>query len=810
MASIKEFKVIIAGGGIAGLTLANMLEKFDLDYVVLEGHSEIAPAVGASIGMFPNGLRILDQLGCYEPIKELFGGSVPYEKTYTRDENGQVTYDMPGFFNHLEKRHGYGVFFFDRQKMLEILYNHVQHKDKVLLNKKVAGLELIDGGVSVSCVDGSVYNGTIVIGADGVHSAVRGAMTALGNKLEPGYFDPKEPETVPCYYCCSFGIARGVPGWTSGEQHVVTGRGRSQLVVSGPEDRVYWFMFEKLPETKYGKDIPRYSKEDEAQFVKRNWDTPITPTVSFGQVFNSRVSSTLTPLHEVVYKKWFFKRIITFGDSAHKPNPVGGQGANGAMESCAELMNTLLRTRDNRGGHLDGLTDEEIEHVFNQTQSARHERAVEIVKRAHDQQSLFAYENPAISALICRYVQPLSGGESLLSLLSGAYVAGSVVEKLPVPHRPRAIPFRNELPAQPIDPRVHGVVKKVFIGSMGLLYLVSRKAFRLPFLELDNWSKTAMTLKWFGNTWANDIFNLFTSALAVPISDTDPSARVQLWKFLPQLISPLVIYTIEASRTGNQATPLALPSLFSVGMQIQGIGGIGPLYSILSALFSYEMPTGRAVPVEVVKSLVPAITLGFVVPTIMSLAPTPNAHAWHNWLGVWQFAPPLFNVLAMGISAGSRWWKAKRQPEKEDEETIYDRYKTKDVEPLKAVYTYVFAVQATAHIASLAYAWQHPGINVYKTFVGLPNPFKAEWGLSTLAEKLAVFFRYDMALATAAFVSSNLYSIWDLRRLGYIRTCEAVKAAVGVVAGQILVGSGATWAGLWYWREDKIAGLMRE
>ncbi|RSL89553.1 hypothetical protein CEP51_001159 [Fusarium floridanum] len=429
MASAKEFKVIIAGGGIAGLTLANTLEKFDLDYVVLECHSEISPAVGASIGMFPNGLRILDQLGCYEPIKELFGGSIPYEKTYTRDENGQVTYDMPGFFNHLEK------------------------------------------------------------------CAVRGVMTALGNKLEPGYFDSKEPESVPCYYCCSFGIARGVPGWTSGEQHVGTGRGRSQLVVSGPEDRVYWFMFKKLPETKYGKDIPWYSKEDEAEFVKRNW--------------------------------------------THKPNPIGGQGANGAMESCAELMNALLRTRDSRGGHLTSLIDEEIEGIFNQTQSARHVRAVEIVKRAHDQQSLFAYENPAISTIICKFAQPLSGGESLLSLLSGAYVAGTA--------------------NRPNSPRV---VKKVFIGSMGLLYFVSRKAFRLPFSEIDNWSKSAMTLKWFGNTRASDIFNLFTSALAVPITDADPSAGVHLWDFLPQLISPLVIYAIEASRTGNQATPLALPLLF--------------------------------------------------------------------------------------------------------------------------------------------------------------------------------------------------------------------------------------------------------
>jgi hypothetical protein len=52
--------------------------------------------------------------------------------------------------------------------------------------------------------------------------------------------------------------------------------------------------------------------------VKRNHSVAITPEVTFGQVFAKRLSSTLTPLHEVVYKKWFFKRVITLGDSVHK------------------------------------------------------------------------------------------------------------------------------------------------------------------------------------------------------------------------------------------------------------------------------------------------------------------------------------------------------------------------------------------------------------------------------------------------------------------------------------------------------------
>lgn len=67
------FKVIIVGGSVAGLSMANMLEQFDIDYVLLEAYPHIAPQVGASIGILPNGFRILDQLGCFQPILDIAG-----------------------------------------------------------------------------------------------------------------------------------------------------------------------------------------------------------------------------------------------------------------------------------------------------------------------------------------------------------------------------------------------------------------------------------------------------------------------------------------------------------------------------------------------------------------------------------------------------------------------------------------------------------------------------------------------------------------------------------------------------------------
>lgn len=82
------FKIIIVGGSVSGLSLANMLEKFNIEYILLEAHPEIAPQLGASIGLLPGGLRILDQLGCYDRIQELAGDC--YYQPSTRLFNGRI------------------------------------------------------------------------------------------------------------------------------------------------------------------------------------------------------------------------------------------------------------------------------------------------------------------------------------------------------------------------------------------------------------------------------------------------------------------------------------------------------------------------------------------------------------------------------------------------------------------------------------------------------------------------------------------------------------------------------------------------
>ena len=61
-----EFKAIMVGGSVAGLKLARTPNSTGMDYALLEGRDNVAPAAGAIILMTPNGMRMLDQLRLIE------------------------------------------------------------------------------------------------------------------------------------------------------------------------------------------------------------------------------------------------------------------------------------------------------------------------------------------------------------------------------------------------------------------------------------------------------------------------------------------------------------------------------------------------------------------------------------------------------------------------------------------------------------------------------------------------------------------------------------------------------------------------
>ncbi|KAI7779534.1 hypothetical protein LA080_000723 [Diaporthe eres] len=438
------FRVIIAGGSVSGPTLANALEKFNIDYILLEAYPSIAPQVGASIGMLPNGFRILDQLGCYEPVRNI-SNEFYLESCMNGPDGKPRSKGSTASIHHIEKRTGCPSIFIDRQMLLQVLYDNLVHKDKVFTKKRVTNVDIVDGGVHVRTEDGDSFEGDIIVGADGIHSAVRDEMWRIGHQLSPGYFPPDEHSSNTKYI---FGISKRPKGMPDLTQQTCAYAGRSYLIIHAPMNRTYWFLFKAVEKTLRGKDIPKYSKEQMEDLAQEHVDDKICETVTFGALYGNRIMSTLVPLEEYVFEKWHYKRIITIGDACHKIDLLSGQGRNGAIEAAALLGNALTDMLEKN----PKPSEAEVESALAQVHINRHKRAVDLVSQAHKLQMIVTGRSPA-SKLVTEYLMPILGPEAFLKVVIPIAAASQRIKRLPVPKRFRIVPFNDELPAPPITNR---------------------------------------------------------------------------------------------------------------------------------------------------------------------------------------------------------------------------------------------------------------------------------------------------------------------------------------------------------------------
>ncbi|KAF4309825.1 Monooxygenase FAD-binding protein [Botryosphaeria dothidea] len=324
-----SFKVIIAGASVSGLSLANMLEKFNIDYVILEAYPNVAPQLGASIGLLPSGLRILDQLGSV----------------------------------------GYPQIFVDRQMLLQVLFDNLQFKDRVLTQKRVTRVDKAKGGVHVQTQDGCTYTGDIVVSADGVHGTVRKEMWRNANEADSNLFHLDEESRLQSDSKCIFGISKRPPALQAGPIQInAFFDGCNYLMLSAPEDWLYWFLFDGV-EKASGKDISKFTKEDEDHLAKQHLGDRVTETTTFGDIYTNRLCSTPVALEEHIFARWHFGRIITVDTTSFtQVHPITAQGGNGAMETAAALVNTL-RQKLHQALPDARLSDKDVEDVFAEVQA---------------------------------------------------------------------------------------------------------------------------------------------------------------------------------------------------------------------------------------------------------------------------------------------------------------------------------------------------------------------------------------------------------------------------------------------------------
>ncbi|KAL5339398.1 FAD/NAD(P)-binding domain-containing protein [Aspergillus crustosus] len=422
----ERFKVIIVGGSIAGLTLAHCLHRANIDHVVLEKRAEIAPQEGATIGLWPNGNRILDQLGLYDEVGR--DGETAKEWLMwihlVYPDGFVFSHDTPRI---LYERFGYGLIFLERQKLLEILYQRYPDKSKILLGNAVVEIQQSASGVSVNTADGTNYHGSIVVGADGVHSRVRSEMWRLAESLSPGLVTAKERKTLTAEYACVFGISSSIPGLQGGENINVCTRGFASVTFHG-DGRVYWFMITRLDRRYIYPHIPRYTVKDAEDLCARFAHVRISGNVTVRDIWESRQVGSMTAMEEGVFKTWTHDRIVLLGDAVHKSTVVTGQGANNAIEDAAVLATLLekLLTKGNKGNNEQHLDSQEITAILKEFQVLRYARSKTLYERSRLAVRVQTCDSLA-KRVIGRYIMPRIKkqiAEAASALMAGGPVIG--------------------------------------------------------------------------------------------------------------------------------------------------------------------------------------------------------------------------------------------------------------------------------------------------------------------------------------------------------------------------------------------------
>lgn len=167
----KKSEFIIAGAGIGGLVAAASLLQRGFRVHVYEQASQLAE-VGAGIQSSANAVKVLYDLGLRDDLEKTAVRPRSFE--FRRFDIGDVMHSIPLGDEH-EKRHGAPYFHIHRADLHELLVRAVLRlaPDSITLNARATGFEETADGVTLLLADGTRVRGDVLVGADGIKSAIR-------------------------------------------------------------------------------------------------------------------------------------------------------------------------------------------------------------------------------------------------------------------------------------------------------------------------------------------------------------------------------------------------------------------------------------------------------------------------------------------------------------------------------------------------------------------------------------------------------------------------------------------------------------
>ncbi|MBY0147519.1 FAD-dependent monooxygenase [Neobacillus niacini] len=319
----KSLVVGIVGGGIGGIALARALRQRGISFQLFEQASEFRE-VGAGIQMTPNAVKVLNSLGLDNEIDRV--GFLPEAMVGRGWETGEELFRTPlkGTFDRL---FGAAYYHLHRADLHSILAEELPEE---CITYNVKCVDVIQKGEKAVAVfdNGEEFEADLIVGADGIRSAVRGALWGNDDPTFTGHMCwralvPVDKHPLPF-------VQPAASFWFGPKAHVVT----------------YY--------VKGGKAVNIVACKETNEWVKESWTEP-SSTKELLEAYDGWHSDLISLFERTdnsqVFKwglydrdpmeKWSKGNATLLGDAAHPMLPYLSQGAAMAIEDAYVLSEAL-------------------------------------------------------------------------------------------------------------------------------------------------------------------------------------------------------------------------------------------------------------------------------------------------------------------------------------------------------------------------------------------------------------------------------------------------------------------------------------
>jgi 2-polyprenyl-6-methoxyphenol hydroxylase-like FAD-dependent oxidoreductase len=317
---------LVIGGGIAGPVAATALTMAGIDATVYEARPAdpaSANGIGGSLALEPNGLAALAIIGADDAVR---AAADPITRSVMSIAS-RPGREMPTPQGLPPRR------LIDRGALHRILGDRAERAGvRIHRGKKLIRVDEHPNGVTAHFADGTSTSADILVGADGVHSAVRRLI------------DPNAPSARYLGLLGFEGIADDAPDTEKlepGTMAFAFGKRAYYLYWKRPDGRVGWGANLPSPQYMSLKEARAVPAEDWLHILRTTYSNDV-PGSRLAAETTSETLQAVGGLHIMPpVPHWHRGRMALVGDAVHAPSNSTGQGASLAMESAIQLTRCL-------------------------------------------------------------------------------------------------------------------------------------------------------------------------------------------------------------------------------------------------------------------------------------------------------------------------------------------------------------------------------------------------------------------------------------------------------------------------------------